>query len=533
MLNYLRNRQWAITLGLLLFIITLVPYLIGFTLQNEMWRFSGFVFGVEDGNSYLAKMLLGANGEWLFRTPYSAGQQNGILSFLPYIILGKLSSPNAQHEQLLGLFQIFRLIGILCFCLAAYDFFSLFTSRRNHIQWAILLSAVGGGLGWLTVFGLKGSGYNSLPIDLYSPETFGFLSLYGLPHLAVSRALLVWGWVIWIKTSPEDSCWKKGLISGCLWFLMGFFQPLAVITAWVGIAGGWIVLFVQKSIECKRFQNPLIPGSLRRYLINGILAFLISCFWFIYNAILIQIDPFLRSWSSQNIIMSPGILDYLLGFSLIIIPVFIGAFSVFRKKKEEGYLSLGFFLLFPVMAYFPINLQRRLPDGIWWVFISLALLGLEKISRNYRKLFLFTSFLGIFTSIFLLVGGIFSALSISSPTFIQSDYIEAYQSIDNDWGQIERPVVMANFKISNSLPAWVFGAVIIGHGPESVNLEKNRFMVEGLLSTDKISDDQISWMDKNGVDYVILENDHYLEEWKNLGAIIFSTEKIWVVRIGL
>ncbi|MGD8633386.1 MAG: hypothetical protein PVF85_07435, partial [Anaerolineales bacterium] len=52
-------------------ILTSIPYVLGFAAQGSDWAFTGFVFGVEDGNSYIAKMLLGSSGDWLFRSPYS------------------------------------------------------------------------------------------------------------------------------------------------------------------------------------------------------------------------------------------------------------------------------------------------------------------------------------------------------------------------------------------------------------------------------------------------------------------------------
>jgi hypothetical protein len=85
---------------------------LAFQTQGEAWRFTGFVFAVEDGNSYIAKMLLGANGAWLFRTPYTADPQRGVLAFLPYLLLGKLAAGEGIHEQLVALFHLFRILAI-------------------------------------------------------------------------------------------------------------------------------------------------------------------------------------------------------------------------------------------------------------------------------------------------------------------------------------------------------------------------------------------------------------------------------------
>ena len=108
MKQYLQSRKWVLIWAGIVFGITFIPYLLGFAIQGEDWRFSGFVFGVEDGNSYIAKMINGANGDWLFRTPYTTLKQPGILAFIPYLLLGKLSAGLGQHEQLLALFQGFR-----------------------------------------------------------------------------------------------------------------------------------------------------------------------------------------------------------------------------------------------------------------------------------------------------------------------------------------------------------------------------------------------------------------------------------------
>src|SRR3990172_1396199 len=73
------ERRWVILFAVLVMAATSLPTLFGYTFEGENWRFTGFVFAVEDGNSYLAKMARGAAGEWLFQTPYTAWPQRGAL----------------------------------------------------------------------------------------------------------------------------------------------------------------------------------------------------------------------------------------------------------------------------------------------------------------------------------------------------------------------------------------------------------------------------------------------------------------------
>jgi hypothetical protein len=87
-----QEKRWVLIFAIIVMGITSIPYLYGFFRQGSDWYFTGFVFGVEDGNSYIAKMLSGSFGDWLFKTPYTNFQQVGFLAFLPYILLGKISS---------------------------------------------------------------------------------------------------------------------------------------------------------------------------------------------------------------------------------------------------------------------------------------------------------------------------------------------------------------------------------------------------------------------------------------------------------
>jgi hypothetical protein len=215
-------------------ILTTIPYLVGYLVQGDGWVFTGFVFNVEDGNSYIAKMLTGAHGAWLFRTPYTTAPQDGILAFLPYLLLGKLTFHRGDHFQLVLLFHLFRFVGIACYVFASYRFVSLFLASEINRRWAVVLLTLGGGLGWLLALVGKAEWFGSLPLDFISPESFGFLSLYGLPHLAVTRALFVWGLVEYLHSSGSNS--RSGIRAGLFWLAASFFQPLTIAVAWALVA---------------------------------------------------------------------------------------------------------------------------------------------------------------------------------------------------------------------------------------------------------------------------------------------------------
>ena len=384
----------------------------------------------------------------------------------------------------------------------------------------------------MTLFGLKGSGYNGLPVDLYSPESFGFLSLFGLPHLAFSRALLAWGWCIFSKTDVSLTPWRRGVVIGILWLVMGFFQPLSVVTAWAGIGGSWLVSSVIELLQNMKkfefFKSQTITGGLKA----AVVACTISSFWIIYNVIAMVRDPFLKGWAEQNIIRSPGFIDYLVGFCLVLIPAGIGVYFIFQKRIISGSLLVGFVLLFPLLAYFPINLQRRLPDGIWWILISLSVIGFGELGKKWRTQLQVLSMMGIFTSILLLIGGVFSTLNPTQPVYAPIEKVQAIEAIGKDWGQDGRPIVLADYQTSNIVPAWTYASVLIGHGPESVNLQQTQEIVEAILTASTLDSSQIKAIQSTGINYSIIEKSEQPNSWLEIGEIIFHQKDIWVVKLS-
>ncbi len=243
------EKKWLLLYTLAVLGVTTIPYVMGFVLQGEEWRYTGFVFGVEDGNSYIAKMLSGAYGAWLFKTPYTAYPQNGFFGFFPYLLLGKISFQGMQHTSLVVLFHAFRWAGGTLMIWATYDFVSFFIEDMQTRRWAAVLATIGGGLGWLALFGLSGLWGDGMPLSFYSPESFGFLSIYGLPHLACARAMLLWGLGRYLACKGRS--WKDGLETSGLWLVLSLMQPITVVVG--GALIGWHLLITgAKALITKR-----------------------------------------------------------------------------------------------------------------------------------------------------------------------------------------------------------------------------------------------------------------------------------------
>ncbi len=483
------ERRWVRWFAVGVAVLTTLPYLAGYAFQTDTWRYSGLLVASEDGFSYLAKMLSGAAGNWLFSTPYTLEPQAGFLAFLPYLLLGKLTSPPGQYEQLVALFHLLRVAGGCLAVLATYDFFSLFIQPVGWRRLALVTATLGGGLGILSIFGLGSLWKGPMPLEFYSPETFGFLGILAIPHLAWARALLLWGLVRYLNASH----WKDALMGGWLWLAMGFFQPLAVVV-------GWTVLAAHLAFNALRAWRSAAWQSWFAQAKKAIAIGCLSAPLVVYTFISFQVDGFLKRWQAQNILLSPPAGDYLLAFGLALPLAVLGAVWSFKHLDEKNSLLLAWFFAFPVLAYLPYNLQRRLPEGFWVALVALACLGALRLAPKARRWVPVWLSIGLLPGLALLSGAFASLLKPGYPLFRPAGELAAYSYLAE---HAEKGAsVLASYDTSTVLPAHVFLRVAIGHGPESLGVNELKPRVERFFQPSTDDSERRSLLNELGIDFV-------------------------------
>lgn len=489
------EKKWIVIFSVIVLGVTTLPFVLGFWQEGSDWRFTGFFLGVEDGNSYIAKMLLGSQGEWLFSTPYTAYPQSGFLAFLPYLLLGKLTAPPGQHAQLVALFQFFRWAGGFVMIAATYRFVGYFLSEPGLRKLGMVIAVLGGGLGWLNLFGFQDLWGSRLPLEFYSPETFGFLSLFTLPHLAMARGLLLLSILAYWRGYDYDYRITEKFLNGLMWIILGLMQPLTVVV-------GWFVIGVDILIRLVRSRKiPLSSFIRQKGVVNGAVMVLCSAPIVIYTVISFALDPFLKIWSAQNIIQSPPPTDYLLGYVVLIPFVYLGIRHIMQEKQMEGLVITAWILLLPVLAYFPYNLQRRLPEGTWAAVVVLAIIGLRSMQANHRRLGIAFIAITFLSAILIYTGSIFTVLQTNRPVFRPTDEISSFVFLAERVDKF--PVVLAAYDTSNAIPAWAAVRTVIGHGPESVNLEETKREVKECFDAKTTGDRRNIIIDQYSVRYLI------------------------------
>ncbi|MBN2548593.1 MAG: hypothetical protein JXB15_05530 [Anaerolineales bacterium] len=472
--------RWVLIFALVVMLVTSLPYLLGFALQGDSQRFTGFLFGVEDGNSYIAKMLSGSAGAWTFKTPYTTLPQSGFGMFLPYLLLGKLAAPPGLHEQLVVLYHLFRALAGVLMIFASYDFLAFFIPSEALRRFGLILITLGGGLGWILVAAGQGQWLGSLPLEFYSPETFGFLSLFGLPHLAAGRALLLWALLEYLKLmGSRDALQQPGktaLKLSLLWFGAGLFQPLAMLVIGYVIAihlAGIAIWQLGQKASSRAVDWSAWKRTARLAAAAGVLP----AVFVVYNAWISLGDPFGKAWTAQNIITSPHPAHYLLAFGLLMPYAWLGGRYLLRLDAWKGWLPVAWALSLPLLAYLPVNLQRRLPEGEWVVWVLLAVAGLQGAAQSRSVRSKAAPLLLLFPSTLLLIaGGLVTTLNPAPPVYRPAGETAAFEALQTL--AVSDPVILCAYDTGNALPAWAPARVVIGHGPESVDLARLRLEVE-------------------------------------------------------
>ncbi|MBI3244656.1 MAG: hypothetical protein HYZ49_20450 [Chloroflexi bacterium] len=533
----LKEWLWAVIFSTLVMSFTAAPYLVGLARSNEAWRFSGFVIGVEDGNSYLAKMQLGAHGQWLFQMPYAVEQHSRSLFFLFYILLGKFigwivgtGDPLRLHGALVFGYHAARLFWGFALLLVSYLFLAELLPLVRQRRLGLILVGLGGGLGWLLA-ALRAPG---TPLEFYSPEAFTFLDLYSLPHLSASRVFFLGGLLFYLWAVRGR--WLWAFAAGAAWFLMTLVQPLYMLIIFVLLTAHIVLLMLIafRQGESELIRGVDLGGTATRALGVAVLAASGGVPVVLYTFLLFNLDTTYQTWSAQNIILSPAPWHYLSAWGLLALAGLFGLRSLYRRNLAAWALALGWMLTLPMLLYLPYNLQRRLAEGAQLPLVALAILGLTagiarfsrlkvgKRIRRYAPLVLVAVSLPATALVW--VGGLAAVSTYAEPIYQTKDQVATYVFLARSLPP--RQVVLSSFEFGNSLPAYGYLVAYIGHGPETPYLETKRDTVAAFYSARTPGESRFSDYSLMGAPYVVVGSHE-----QNLGRFDPALQAKYLIKI--
>jgi hypothetical protein len=408
--------------------------------------------------------------------------------------------------------------------LMVYRFVALFTASRAIRRLAFLMVAFSGGLGWFLLLMGQPNWLGSSPVDLLLPEGFTFLVLYGFPHIALGRILLLAGFIaVWrgfleprptkvflaaLATLRFNFDW---LLAGLCWLAMGLIVPFYVAVAWAVAGAAWLAVTIRR--------RAIDWGET----VHTAMACLIASPVVVYSLIVFNINPVMRVWSQQNLILSPHPLHYVMGYALVGLLAIMGIVHVLRRSDERMVRLVAWAIVVPPLLYLPFNLQRRLIEG-WQVPLAiLAAMGLTRFvlpawrrTRLVRWLTYFPRYTVrglsrwavtlillamVPTNVLLVTSGALAVLARAQPIFRDGGEVKAL-----DWLSARATyddVILSSYEAGNYLPARVGARVFIGLGTETANFSVKLALMKRFFDSATPDDWRAQFLREQHITYVL------------------------------
>jgi hypothetical protein len=462
--------RWVLLASLALMLLTSLPTLYAWSRADADHVFTGFVYNTEDGNSYIAKMRLGARGEWLFRLPFTTEEHRGAWLYTFHLLLGKLAAGLGISLQLM--YHLARVVLGLGLLLTVYVFVARFVPDLATRRLAWVLIAVGSGMGWLLILLGAPHWLGNLPLDFWVPEAYVFLVIYSLPHLALAEMALLWALLFILDALAGDRVWHV-LLAGVSALVMTIVVPFYPIVL-AAIMGMYLLLLMvrERRIPWREIGLSTLMGLFTLPVV-------------LYTVWVTSSDPVYGTWARQLEIMSPHPAHYLLGYLPLLLPAVWGfnAFIAQWKQSEgtaiygqPGLLPIAWLAVGPLLAYAPFVSQRRLVVLIQVPLAILAALGLQIWFRARRSAIVAYVGVSSLSIVLLLAGSIGPIRQQSAPIYQPGAEVAAL-----DWlSAHSRPgeAVFATFGVGNVIPAQTDLIAFAGHGPETIHATEKRTVIE-------------------------------------------------------
>jgi hypothetical protein len=497
----------TIVIIVVLIMIT-VPYINAVVSTDSNSVFGGFLLNPKDGNSYLAKMEEGYQGDWLFTLPFTPEKGDGQPLFLFYIFLGHLA--RWLHISSIIMFHFIRVAAAGFLLWTIWKFATcLFPGEPSKADLFFTLAALGSGMGWvLFAFGIPTS-------DLWVAEAYPFLSMYVNPHFPLGLGLMLW--IFMITNDQAKRAKRLGIIP--IGLVLSVVLPFGVVIVAIVLGIHWIWNCFSKAT----FNIPL-----------EVLALLPGIAWVVIQYWVTIKDPMLAVWNIQNVTPAPLIWDWIISFSPVLILFF---FAVNKEKTEESTAIWRVMLIWAATAtiiqVIPFSLQRRFLLGFYFPLAAYAVQAIFLVRKKTRRLLVpVVLSISIATNLIVLVLGFYAVKTQAPELFFPFSDNLAYA-----WIRENTPldsVILCSPETGGRIPGRTGRRVVYGHEYETVNAITSLNGVQTYWA-DPMSDQSEQWAVKNQVDYVFLgqqEKTLLGEKIINPGKVVYENSEVTIYQFS-
>lgn len=528
-----KKWQWSSIIITVCFLAAIsLPYLLASRAAGNESDFGGFLLNPLDGNSYLAKMMEGWRGEWLFTLPYTAKTGEGKFLYGFYLFLGHLSRWSGLPP--VTTFHLSRLLSAMILLVILMRFFKAVLPDRRLAGLAFALAALGSGMGWLAL------SVGAITADFWVAESYPFLSAYANPHFPLGLAL-----VLWLLTPAgttrmprqDDPVGKRrftwitghrlaqpaaiALVSLALAAISPFGVVVVLcILSTLFLIELWGQLLALRKADSQQGQGwrlgavaEVFPGwarSLRLadptvlrlpWILLGGAPLVVYEVWATWS------DPILAGWNAQNLTPSPPPWDLVIALSPALLLALPGAWAAVKTGTPGSRILLAWVGISLLLLYFPFTLQRRFMLGLYVPLAALAALGVGLLAAGcpggamragrFRFLAVLLLLLALPTNLVILLAARQGIRTQDSSLYMSKGEVQAF-----DWLAGNTPVDAIVLGAPGSgllIPAHTGRRVIYGHPFETVNAAVEKAWVERYFET---GDLDLAGLHERGVDFI-------------------------------
>jgi hypothetical protein len=361
-----KDFLWIALVAILILLLSSIPTWAGYQAETQELRFRGIYYDSQDYAVHIATMEAGRHGEWAYQFRFTTESHTPAYLRLFYIVLGHfskwlgLTSESTYHlaRWILGFFALFTLYKLM-----QQVFPDLFWARI-----AFLLATLGSGLGWLQLI-FNWTSSKITPIDFWLIDDYIFFSLSVFPHFAFVTAGMCIALSLWLDFLKKPH-WTHVAWIGLTSILVQFVNPIAFASVDVSLLGATLFSWWHHQKIRKEDIGALFAIAMAQIPL------------LVYNFLVLNNDPLWSQFTAQNQTLSPPPDYYLWGFGLFWPFAIFGTVIAFRTKANALGAAIFWVVSGFLLAYAPVEIQRRFLQNITIPLGILATMGLIKLLES-------------------------------------------------------------------------------------------------------------------------------------------------------
>jgi hypothetical protein len=269
--------------------------------------------------------------------------------------------------------------------------------------------------------------------------------------------------------------------------------------------------------------------------------FLICLPLLVYFLAVLNGDPVIVEWSRQWKHQAPGFISLLFGLGVpLALALYAIARGAFRGRPELAVMA-AWLVLVVTLLYFPnpVNIQRRLIDGLYMPVAMLATVGVGLLGaglkrRQRGRLVLSLVSISAVSGLLVLAIAFRFAAARDPMIYIDRGEVDAFTWLRDHRGGGTPPGVLSEAETGLDIPAWAGDRVYVGHYSETIN-----YAVRARLARDVIraGDPGLgAFMTANDASYLFVGPNERSQGVGALGAEllrVYDAEGVQIYRLQL